>query len=101
MVSVGCGGGGDGSNGGNQGGGTVDTTPPVVLSTNPSNQATLTASFSEITPVQIPKANHMPGSPEPTLAATANNYGTKLQLETTKPVTFCVGWWTKPSLNKM
>ena len=54
LVSVGCGGGGGGSNGGNQGGGTVDTTPPVVLNTNPSNQATgvpinatLTASFSE------------------------------------------------------
>ncbi len=54
--------------------------------------------FSEITQVQIPNANNMPGSPEPTLAATTIDYCTKLQLDTTKPVTLCVGWGSKPSL---
>ena len=54
--------------------------------------------LSEVTQIQIPNANNQPGSPEPTLAATSIDYCTSLQLDTTKPVTLCVGWGTKPTL---
>ncbi|MDR3682482.1 MAG: hypothetical protein P4L11_02040 [Geothrix sp.] len=53
--------------------------------------------FSEVTQTQIPNPN-LPGSPEPTLAATAIDYCTQLQLDTTKPVTLCVAWGSKPTL---
>ncbi len=54
--------------------------------------------LSEVTQVQIPNANNFAGSPEPTMAATSIDYCTQLQLNTTKPVTLCVGWGSKPSL---
>lgn len=54
--------------------------------------------FSEVTQVQVPNSNNMPGSPEPTLAATAIDYYARLQLDTTKPVTLGVGWGSKPTL---
>lgn len=74
--------------------------PWMVLKRDPITLQILDCEFglSEVTQTQIPNANNQPGTPEPTLAATSIDYYTNLQLDTTKPVTLCVGWGAKPTL---
>lgn len=54
--------------------------------------------LSEVTQTSISTPSGLAAPPEPTLAATAIDYYSKLQLDTTKPVTLCVGWGSKSTI---